>query len=74
MEYLQLTILRFNIITAADIGVVTLPLMVSPVEEGNAFMVTLTLSLPASATLECDITVTVSNAPGTAVDSGMSHN
>ena len=73
MEYLQVTILRFHLITAADIGVVTLPSMVSPVEEGDAFMVTLTLTLPAGATLECDITVTISTDPDTAVDSGMCH-
>ena len=70
MDYLQVTILCFHLITAADIGNVTLPSVVSPVVEGSAFMVTLTLSLPASTTLECDITVTVSTAPGTAVNSG----
>ena len=48
--------------------------MIPPITEGGDFMVPLTLSLPAGATLECDITVTVSTAPGTAVDTGMSHN
>ena len=55
-----------HLITAADIGNVTLPSMVSPVVEGGDFMVTLTLSLSAGATLECDITVTVCTDSDTA--------
>ena len=74
MEYLQVTILRFHLITAADIGMVALPSgTISPVTEGGDFMVTLTLSL-FGLTLEVSITVIVSTAPITAVDSGMSHN
>ena len=69
------TILCFHLITAADIGEVFLPSgMIPPITEGGDFMVMPTLSLPDGATLECDITVTVSTAPDTAVDSGMSHN
>ena len=62
----------FHLITAADIGEVSLP-TISQLVEGGTFMVPLTLSLPAGATLECAITVTVSTAPGTAVDTGMSY-
>ena len=62
-------IVHFHLITAADIGEVSLPSGTIPsVTEGRAFIVMLTLSLPDGATLECDITVTVSTAPGTAMD------